>query len=759
MGTPAPPRGLARCSIVIPVHNRSDLTRRCIDVLIEQQLEHTQLVVVDDASSDATATLLASYHDRIAVCSLASNLGFAGACNTGAAAATGELLVFLNNDTVPVDGWLAALIAYIDRNPQAAVVGAKLLWPDNVVQHAGIVFTPQGWPHPVYRGFPSDHPAVNRSRAMRAVTGACMLVRRQAFEQVGGFDTAFRNGYEDVDLCLRIGERGGEIHYCHQAVVYHLESATRALDSHDDETGQNLGLLLDRWRDRVQSDDLSRYVQDGVIELHYEGPPHPIAIKVDPCLASVAAKEADNTLPRLLNMRTRQVFELLRELRRDAPALPAEGSDGAPVVFPANGDRMFDQPVPEEKVSGDVVRVVDFLEHRIAPLALELARTEPERLNVLLSSFDTDHVFGAYMAAYQLVMRLRDAHRALRIVALDDDMTQGADTTRARIHAFEGLTGALSGVELVGMKDRSRKLAVNPADRFIATTSWSAHVAHAASRQLGRARFLHLIQEYDPIAFPNGSFQAIAQQAYALPQVAVFSSSLLRDFFADQEIGVYQGGRAAGDELSLAFENAITDVGAVTADALSRRAPRRMLVYARPQATEARNMLELAVMSLRAAIRTGVLASDFELTGVGRPGTGRGAIPLAGRTWLEMIPKQPIGRYRGLLRTHQLGLSLMHTPHPSLVPLEMAAAGMPVVTTTYATKTPARMAALSPNIIAVAPSVEAVVAGLRTAVERAASPELCAEGADVRWSRSWRETFDNPTIAALDRLLARCDER
>lgn len=758
MAAPTPPGSHARCSIVIPVHNRADLTRRCIERLLEQQLEHTQLVVVDDASSDDTARLLAGYDERVTVCSLASNLGFAGACNAGAAAAAGELLVFLNNDTAPVDGWLDALNAHIDRHPQTAVVGAKLLWPDNVVQHAGIVITAQGWPHPVYRGFPSDHPAVNRSRAMLAVTGACMLVRRQAFEQVGGFDPAFRNGYEDVDLCLRIGERGGATRYCHEAVVYHLESATRALDGHDDQE-QNLRLLLDRWRDRVSPDDLSRYVQDGVIELHYEGQPHPIAIKVDPCLASIAAKDADNTFQRLLNLRTRQVFELLQELRRDLPTRRDSGADEDPLAFRADGETVSSRPVAEEKVSGEVVRIVDRLEHKITPLALVIASAEPERVNLLISSFDTDHVFGAYMAIYQLARRLRDAHLALRIIALDDPIADGADAVRARVHAFEGLAGALSGVELVGVMDRSRKVAVNPADRFIATTSWSAHVAHAASRQLGRARFLHLIQEYDPIAFPNGSFQAIAQQAYALPQVAVFSSSLLRDFFADQEIGVYQGGRAAGDELSLAFENAITDVGEVTADALSRRAPRRMLVYARPQATEARNMLELAVMSLRAAIRTGVLASDFELTGVGRPGTGRGAIPLAGRTWLEMIPKQPIGRYRGLLRTHQLGLSLMHTPHPSLVPLEMAAAGMPVVTTTYATKTRARMAALSPNIIAVAPSVEAVVAGLRTAVERAASPELCAEGADVRWSRSWRETFDNPTIAALDRLLARCDER
>jgi len=198
----------------------------------------------------------------------ATNAGFAATCNLGAAAASGEYLVFVNNDTIPLRGWLEALVSYAESQPKAAVVGSKLLYPNDTIQHAGVVIGQDRLPKHIYRGFPADHPAVNKSRRFQAVTGACILIARELFLHEGGFDVAFVNGHEDIDLCLRLGEHGYEVHYCHRSVLYHLESASRT--GRPGEESGNAELYRSRWSHRTPPDDLKYYGEDGLLSGHHE---------------------------------------------------------------------------------------------------------------------------------------------------------------------------------------------------------------------------------------------------------------------------------------------------------------------------------------------------------------------------------------------------------------------------------------------------------------------------------------------------------
>lgn len=313
-----------RASVIVPVHGRAALTARCLDALLPTLPADCEAIVVDDASPDATGALLAEYGERIRVVSLPENLGFAGACNAGAAAARGDALVFLNNDTEPRPGWLAAMLSYTERHPAADVVGAKLVFPNGAVQHAGVVFGQDGYPHNLYAGFPGERPAVNRSRPLQAVTGACMLVRRGAFEALGGFDRGYLNSLEDVDLCLRAGARGGEVHYCHEAVVVHLESASRG---RTDRFERSVTLYRERWRDRVRRDDLSIYLEDGLLEVEY-APSYPLRLSVSPLLGTIDDGRGDER-EALLETYARQVSDLLAEVMRltalagTVPAVPA----------------------------------------------------------------------------------------------------------------------------------------------------------------------------------------------------------------------------------------------------------------------------------------------------------------------------------------------------------------------------------------------------------------------------------------------------
>jgi GT2 family glycosyltransferase len=298
---------------VIPVHDRAGLTRQCVDtVLREPPAVAFELIVVDDASQDETPEVLVEFGDRLRSVRLDENVGFAGACNAGAREAAGELLVFLNNDTIPVDGWLDALVAHAEAHPDAGIVGAKLLFPNETVQHAGVVICQDGNPRHIYAGFPASHPAVNHSRRFQAVTAACMLVRREAFDAAGGFDEAYRNCLEDTDLCLQAGERGYEVRYCHDSVLYHLESVSRGRRAKEIE--RNAKLFRSRWDGRARRDDLDYYVADGLLKVRYRDV-YPVGLEIAPELAFVAGRDRD-AVDRLLERQSREVVDLLQETVR-----------------------------------------------------------------------------------------------------------------------------------------------------------------------------------------------------------------------------------------------------------------------------------------------------------------------------------------------------------------------------------------------------------------------------------------------------------
>ena len=298
-----------RSSIIIPVYNQSAVTRRCLEALSQQVAE---IIVVDDASTDETPQLLEDFSTRIKTITHSLNQGFATSCNHGAAVAGGEFLVFLNNDTVPAAGWLEALVQYADLHPAASVIAAKLLYPDDTVQHAGVVICQDRYPRHIYAGFPAEHPAVNKSRQFQVVTAACMLVRRSAFGQAGGFDTAFRNGFEDVDFCLRLQQMGHQVHYCAESVVQHLESVSPDRFKH---AGANVALYRERWFDRVRPDDVQYYLEDGLLQFAYEGS-FPVRLNVSPRLALLDSSSRLDESEQLLAEYARQIADLRRENTR-----------------------------------------------------------------------------------------------------------------------------------------------------------------------------------------------------------------------------------------------------------------------------------------------------------------------------------------------------------------------------------------------------------------------------------------------------------
>jgi glycosyltransferase involved in cell wall biosynthesis len=401
-------------------------------------------------------------------------------------------------------------------------------------------------------------------------------------------------------------------------------------------------------------------------------------------------------------------------------------------------------PTPGRRVPPGPARAVA---DKIAPLELSMRDDAPPRVNLLIPTIDLEHLFGGYIAKLNLARRLAKRGARVRIVTVDPVPPLPRDWTR-RVESYEGLAGLFDRVE-VEFGREAGAVEVSRADRFIATTWWTAHIAAHAAGALGDARFLYLIQEHEPFTFPMGTYAALATASYRLPHRALFSTELLRDYFRRHAIGVYAAGTAAGDEASAAFENAITAVDPPTAAELAHRVTRRLLVYARPEPHAARNMFELALLGLDRALELGAFAG-WELRGIGAQAGAR-RIELGGGAVLELRARTAQRDYARMLREHDVGLALMYTPHPSLVPIEMASAGIVTVTNTFESKTAEAMAAISPNLIAAEPTIEGVAAALRVAEVGAGDVEARAAGSAVRWSRDWDQSFDD---ALLDRVAA-----
>ena len=388
---------------------------------------------------------------------------------------------------------------------------------------------------------------------------------------------------------------------------------------------------------------------------------------------------------------------------------------------------------------------------KIAPLALAIRDDAPPRVNLLIPAIDLEHFFGGYIAKFNLARRLAERGMRVRIVTVDP-VKPLPRSWREQLSSYEGLGGGLDEVEVVFGRE-SQGVEVSRSDRFIATTWWSAHIANSAARSLGGSPFLYLIQEYEPFTFPMGTYAALAGESYRFPHFALFSTELLRDYFRRHSIGVYADGAAAGDEASAAFQNAITAIAPSTAAELSRRTSRRLLFYARPEPHAARNMFELGVLALDRALEQGAFRDGWDLHGIGTVDSGR-RIALGGGAALDLLPRSRQAAYADVLRDHDVGLALMHTPHPSLVPIEMASAGMLAVTNSFENKTAEAMAAISSNLITVEPSVEAIAAALAAAAAGVEDFERRARGSHVSWSQEWDRSFGDDLMERIEASLS-----
>jgi hypothetical protein len=303
----------------------------------------------------------------------------------------------------------------------------------------------------------------------------------------------------------------------------------------------------------------------------------------------------------------------------------------------------------------------------------------------------------------------------------------------------KSLSTFLSEVEYQPCYNHETIVPISKEDIFVATSWWTAYIANEAVQLTEFDKFIYLAQDYEPIFYEHGAYRVLSHNSYKLNYFPFFSTEILQKFFVETKIvdakncGVY-------------FNNPVLEFE-ISEEKLEKqkRRKRRLLFYARPQPHNARNLYPIGCLALdRAHEMGGFPEEEWEIIAIGGD---RGLQMLPSGLKIKHIGKFGLDEYKDLLPQHDLGLALMDSPHPSLLPIEMAAAGLLVVTNTYGTiKDKEYFSRISENIYAVEPTIESLAEKLLELSDQVDNYQKRARGSKLNWPHAWEVALPENNI-------------
>jgi len=368
---------------------------------------------------------------------------------------------------------------------------------------------------------------------------------------------------------------------------------------------------------------------------------------------------------------------------------------------------------------------------------VEVDPTRPRTVNVLVPAFDFSSMSAGFFGVFHVAQFVRRIGYNVRLV-LFDNFYFNHEEFRVRFRDYPGMESLLDDLELVYIGDRTAPLRVSRDDTCIATVWYSAWFARKIADATGSAApFLYLIQDYETRFFPGNSLAALAEQSYSFNYFALFSTEPLRDYFLRNDIG-----RIGSDGKSHAYFNNACSSRLVERSAFralnEAKKKRRIVFYSRPVVD--RNMFELAALTLIRAFEDGIFDhEEWECVGMG---LGEAVISFGDGTTTTALPRMTLREYQEAVAEFDICLTLMASPHPSLVPMDLAGSGAVVVTNTFETKTASYLEGLSGNIIPAEPDVAALLAALRIARDRCDDLDGRHRNAStMAYPRDWSQSF------------------
>lgn len=691
-------------SIVIPFKNKLELLHDCLNTMeaaLGEEIANVELVLVDNGSDPAELRqfiIPAAY--QYTLLSVDRPFNFQTLINRGVAAASGRFVLLLNNDivfTAQSNGFLKKMRQQAEL-ANVGAVGALLLYPDQTIQHAGVVVGMNHYADHLYRGwtkaqasrFPFSSYADDRY--VSAVTAACLMVERAKFDAVGGMDERFTVCGGDVDLCIRLTEAGYQNVYLGSVELIHLESKSR--DAAQIPEG-----------DFVES---SRSYSSYLKRFNGRDPYYPEPL---PLLHGLAYEQQLDVIQKSERFR-RFKAQVKQKLKHYWAILKSEPIEiGLARLFVTARRKLSIKSglqAPEGQITTAHLKIPHMQPVRFHT---EAVLNPQPRFNILLPHLIESGIYGGILTAALIGLKFKQKYGDVPVRFLLTDSSGSPEALKKKLKPYIGPSIEDLDVTLLALYDRQSFSAnIHDQDYFLATAWWTCYSAE----KLSKRPFLYLIQDFEPCFYPWGEEYACALATYHMNFIPVFNTSILKDFFVNQNIlPQYQA-----------------DAGAVFEPAISRilfseknhylnqsKTKRVLFFYGRPLV--ARNLFSTGILGITEAVRRGILnPKEWEIISAGEL---HPTVQIQDDLVIRSIGKVSLEEYAQILQTVDVGVSLMLSPHPSYPPLEIAASGALCVTNYYGTKD---LSQYHSNIISCEPSIAGVVEGIQAAVERLEHPHL-----------------------------------
>jgi len=383
----------------------------------------------------------------------------------------------------------------------------------------------------------------------------------------------------------------------------------------------------------------------------------------------------------------------------------------------------------EEFLSLSMNRIYDMPE-------IKIDKSRPKTVNVLVPAFDFSSISAGFFGVFQAALFIKRQGFNVRLVMFDNFYFNYQEAKR-KFENYPGLETLFDEVEVEYIGERKSALRVSPNDTSMATVWYSAYLAEKIQKACDGKPFIYLIQDYETHFYAGSTNSILAEQTYKMDYIAMFSTKTLQDYFIAHDIGgittrqldyiYYDNCCSSSLPTYTAFNNQYNN---------SHR--RKLVFYSRPVVN--RNMYELGALVIIEAIKRGILKEDeWDFYGIG---LGSASLKLGENRYLYQMPRMNLKDYMDSISGYDIGITLMASPHPSLLPFDLAGSGCVVVTNNCYNKDQAYFDDISGNIISREPDLYALLDGIKEAVKKVPDLKTRYENAkNMKFPKTWEETW------------------